>query len=216
MLFAYDAQHWLTFLSAAVLLNIAPGPDVAFILTHTARGGRKAGFAAMLGIWTGAFGHVLFAAIGLSALIVASATAYSAVKYAGAAYLVWLGIQALRSKGAFSVDADPLGRNAPATPLRRIFMQGALIDLLNPKVAIFFLAFLPQFVEPGAGATPWQLMLHGTLIIAVAAVIEPPLVLMGGAITKKLRNSESFCRWLDRSLGAFFLFLGAKLAASDR
>ena len=212
MLFAYDLHHWLTFFTAAILLNLAPGPDIGFILGHTVRGGRASGFAALLGIWTGAMGHVLFAAVGLSAIIVASATAYSMVKYAGAAYLLWLGVQALRSKGGFSVDASKVGQQS----WRRIYTQGVLIDLLNPKVAIFFLAFLPQFVSPGAGPVPLQLVLHGVLIIVVAAFIEPPLILMGERITTTLRDNRRFNTWLDRSLGGFFVFLGLRLAVSER
>ena len=216
MLFAYDLQHWLTFLTAAVLLNLTPGPDVAFILAHTARGGRRAGFAAMFGIWTGAMGHVLFAALGLSAVIMASATAFAVIKYAGAAYILWLGVQALRSKGEFSLAVNGRRPDQPPAPLRRIFAQGALIDLLNPKVAIFFLAFLPQFVEAGAGPMPMQLMLHGVLIIVVAGFVEPPLVLMGHAVTSGLRRNPGFCRWMDRGLGAFFVFIGLRLAVSER
>lgn len=212
MLFAYDLNHWLTFLTAATLLNLAPGPDVGFILAHTVRGGRAAGFAAMVGIWTGALGHVLFAAVGLSAIIVASAEAYAVVKYAGAAYLLWLGFQALRSKGGLSVETVQAG----APPLRKVFAQGVFIDLLNPKVAIFFLAFLPQFVEPGAGAVPMQLMLHGLLIIAVAACIEPFFVLAGSGLTRRLRSNRRFGLWMDRTLGGFFAYLGLRLALSER
>ncbi len=215
MPFAYDLQHWLTFFTAAVLLNLTPGPDIAFILTHTARGGRKAGFAAMFGIWSGAMGHVVFAAVGLSAVIMASATAFTVIKYAGAAYILWLGVQALRSRGEFSLAVNNGHSGAPA-PLRRIFAQGALIDLLNPKVAIFFLAFLPQFVVAGAGPLPLQLMLHGVLIIVVAGFVEPPLVLMGHAITRGLRRRPGFCRWMDRGLGAFFVFIGLRLAVAER
>ncbi|MGE4291735.1 MAG: LysE family translocator [Desulfovibrio sp.] len=212
MIFAYDLQHWLTFLTAALLLNLSPGPDIGFILAHTVRGGRVSGFAAMLGVWTGAFCHVLFAAAGLSALLAASATAFSVVKYLGAAYLLWLGIQALRSRGGFQVKAE---NGEPARP-GRVFLQGVLIDLFNPKVAIFFLAFLPQFTVPGAGSTPMQLLLHGSLIIVVAAFVEPFMVLMGDRVSTGLRQSPRFCRWMDRSLGGFFLLLGLRLAVSER
>lgn len=212
MPFTYDLHHWLTFFTAAALLNLAPGPDLGFILAHTVRRGRAGGFAAMFGIWTGAMGHVLFAALGLSAIIVASATAYSVVKYVGAAYLLWLGVQALRSRGGFHVDPAA----AEPAPLWRVFTQGVLIDLLNPKVAIFFLAFLPQFVEPGAGPVAWQLMLHGVLIIVVAAFIEPPFILLGDRIGGGLRTNRRVALWLDRSLGAFFVFLGLRLATSER
>lgn len=212
MLFAYDLHHWLTFFTAALLLNLAPGPDIGFILAHTVRGGRPSGFAAMLGVWTGALGHVFFAAVGLSAIIMASATAYSVVKYVGAAYLLWLGVQALLSKGGFTVET----RTARPQSLRRIYTQGVFIDLLNPKAAIFFLAFLPQFVVPDAGPVTWQLVLHGVLIIVVAGFVEPPLILMGDRITTTLRDNRRFGAWLDRSLGGFFVFLGLKLAASEQ
>lgn len=212
MLFAYDLHHWLTFLAAAFLLNITPGPDLGFILAHTIRGGRTCGFAAMIGVWTGAFCHVLFAAAGLSAILAASATAYTAVKYLGAAYLLWLGIQALRSRGSFSLDNTAGAAVSPG----KVFLQGAFIDLLNPKVAIFFLAFLPQFVVPGAGSAPLQLLFHGVLIILVAAFIEPFFVLLAHRVSTGLRQSPRFCTWMDRSLGGFFLLLGVRLATSER
>lgn len=209
-MFAYDLAHWASFLAAAVLLNLAPGPDMAFILGHTARSGKRAGIAAMLGIWTGALCHVLFAAAGLSAIIAESAAAFSFVKWIGVAYLTWLGIQALRSKGG-TLAPD----RVPEPPsVWHVFGQGVLVDLLNPKVAIFFLAFLPQFLVPGAGSAWAQLMLHGTLIIAVAALIEPPLVLLGDRLTARLRTDRRLARWLDRMLGAMLIGLGAKLAAT--
>lgn len=209
MLEVYGVQHWLTFFAAAFLLNASPGPDMGFILANTVRGGRKHGFAAMFGVWTGSLGHILFAAVGLSALLVASATAYATVKYVGAAYLVWLGIQALRSKGAFHME-----EGASSGSARRIFGQGVCINLLNPKVAVFFLAFLPQFVVPEAGPVPMQLALHGLLILLVAAFVEPPLIFIGERITDGLRRNPRVQQWFDRSLGAFFVFLGVRLAAS--
>lgn len=213
MSLAYDLTHWAAFLSAALVLNLAPGPDVAFILGHTVRGGKRYGVAAMLGIWSGAFCHVVFAVIGLSAILATSAFAFSIVKWGGVAYLVWLGVQALLSKGsAFTVDETVQGSRS----LRAVFLQGALIDILNPKVAIFFLAFLPQFVVEGAGPVWLQLLLHGILIIVVAAIVEPPLVLLGDRITRKLRSSNRLALWLDRTLGALFIGLAARLAFVQR
>jgi threonine/homoserine/homoserine lactone efflux protein len=212
MLFDYSWAHWAAFLTAAFLLNLSPGPDMAFILGQTARGGMKTGFSAMFGIWSGAFLHVVFAALGLSAILATSAVAFSAVKWAGTAYLIWLGIQALRSKGA--IHASPV--NVPARNLARVFQQGMLVAALNPKVAIFFLAFLPQFVEAGAGPVSAQLFLHGSLIIVAAAFVEPPLVVVGGRLTSYLNNNVRVSRWMDRGLGALFVGLGIKLATSDR
>ncbi len=207
-MFEYSILHWTTFLSAAVLLNLAPGPDIAFILGQTVRGGKRAGFAAMAGIWSGAFVHVLMAAVGLSAILATSAVAFSIVKWAGAAYLIWLGIQALRSGGG-SFISEQTSTNDNLGP---VFKQGVVIAVLNPKVAIFFLAFLPQFVVDGAGPVWAQLFLHGSLIIVVAAFVEPPLVMAGERLTKRLRNSPRFGLWMDRTLGAMFVALGIRLA----
>lgn len=211
-MFDYTLLHWTGFLMAAIVLNLAPGPDIAFILGQTVRGGRKSGFAAMAGIWTGAFGHVLMAAAGLSAILATSAVAFSMVKWAGAVYLIWLGIQAIRSGGGKFIAED-----VTTTPsLLPIYRQGVIVALLNPKVAIFFLAFLPQFVVAGAGPVWAQLFLHGVLIIVVAAFIEPPLVLAGEKLTAKLRNSPRFGLWLDRSLGTILIALGLRLAIEQR
>jgi len=211
-MFDYSLAHWFAFLSAAVLLNLSPGPDIAFILGHTMRGGKRAGFSALFGVWSGACLHVLMAALGLSAVLAASSVAFSAVKWIGAAYLVWLGIQALRAGGGNGLIKDA-GEKLPAA---KIYRQGILVSLLNPKVAIFFLAFLPQFVVEGAGPAWTQLMLHGGLIIVVAAFIEPPFVLLGGRLADALRHNQRIGLWLDRGLGALFLALGVRLALSSR
>ncbi len=211
-MFHYNLLHWTTFLTAIFLLNISPGPDMAFILGQTARSGRRSGFVAILGIWSGTFIHVLMAAAGLSVIIATSALAFSVVKWAGAAYLFWIGIQALRSHGGSVLMKDS---DAPARSLRGIYWQGMFVSALNPKVAVFFLAFLPQFVVEGAGPVSAQLFLHGTLIIIAAAFIEPPLVLAGAHITTMLRNNERIALWMDRSLGALFMALGIRLVVSD-
>jgi threonine/homoserine/homoserine lactone efflux protein len=210
--FDYSITHWATFFTAAILLNLSPGPDMAFILGQTAKRGVPSGFAAMFGIWSGAFVHVIFAAFGLSGILATSAIAFSAVKWIGAVYLIWLGIQALLSKGS----KIPTLYLASQKGRVKIFKQGALVAVLNPKVAVFFLAFLPQFVVAGAGPVGAQLFLHGSLIIVVAAFIEPPLILIGGKLTSCLSNNKTVSRWMDRGLGALFVGLGIKLATSDR
>ena len=211
-MFNYDLAHWSTFFLAAFLLNLSPGPDFAFILSHTVKGGKRAGTAAMLGIWTGAFGHVIFAALGLSAIIAASSTAFTIVKWVGVIYLVWLGIKAIRSDGGNLLIEKGTSKENFAT----IFRQGVLIDLFNPKVATFFLAFLPQFVVKGAGPVWAQLMLHGTLIIVAAAIVEPPLIFVGDKMTYRLRQSRSLRVWLDRTLGGVLIGLGLRLAVTER
>lgn len=209
-LVGYDVTHWIAFFAAAILLNIAPGPDIAFILGHTVKGGIKAGTSAMLGIWTGALGHVVLAVTGLSAILAASAVAFSIVKWLGVAYLLWIGFQAIRHAGGKFINDATEGNSSYS----RIYLQGILVDLLNPKVAIFFLAFLPQFVVTGAGPVWFQLLLHGVLIIAVAALIEPPLVLLGATLTTRLRNSQGLAKLLDRVLGVLLIGLAARLALS--
>ncbi len=210
-MFSYSLAHWVTFFTAVILLDLAPGPDMAFILSQTAKGGRRAGFSAMFGIWTGAFVHVLFAALGLSAILVTSAFVFSAVKLIGALYLIYLGIQSLRSKGGKIF----LDKHGSAKDLAKIYKQGILVAVLNPKVAVFFLAFLPQFVEKGAGPISAQLFLHGSLIIAVAGFIEPPLVIIGGKLTDYLSKNNTVSKWIDRGVGALFVWLGIRLAVTD-
>ena len=210
-MFDYSIAHWSTFLTAAILLNLSPGPDMAFILAQTARHGRRSGFAAMLGIWTGTCLHSLLAALGLSAILATSATAFLLVKWVGVIYLVWLGIQALRSEGY--IQASQTQELAGDTT---VYRQGILVSLLNPKVAIFFLAFLPQFVVEGAGPVSAQLFLHGILIIVTAIVIEPPLIIASARITNFMGNSANLTKWLDRLLGTLFIGLGVRLALSER
>ncbi len=205
---SYDLAHWLTFFAAAVVLNLSPGPDILFILGSTMRGGRRAGLAAMFGIWTGALGHVAMAALGLSALLVKSAVLFTIVKWLGALYLIWLGVKALAASDA----PLALPSAAPASAWA-IFRQGMLVNLLNPKVALFFLAFLPQFVEAGAGPVPLQLALHGVGIILVAMLIEPWLVIGGDRLLKTLRRRPQLGRWLERTVGGLLVFLGLRLAA---
>lgn len=204
----YDFSHWGAFLSMAILLNITPGPDIAFVLGNTLKSGKRYGFAAMLGLWVGALFHVSCAAIGLSALLYTSATMFLVVKWVGVAYLTWLGIQALvRKNGAFSINEPTKQRS-----ISEVFLQGVCIDILNPKVALFFLALLPQFVVDGAGPVPLQLAVHGILIIVVAALVEPPLILLSDQLATRMRTHPKAAIWTDRTLGIFFIGLATKLA----
>lgn len=210
-MFSYSLGHWSTFFVAAVLLNLSPGPDIAFILGQTLRGGRRGGFSALAGVWTGALCHVAMAALGLSALLASSAFAFSVVKWAGAAYLIWLGISAFRSTGETTGGKD-IDRTRAPVAFGRVFGQGVVVSLSNPKVAIFFLAFLPQFVVDGAGPVWAQLGLHGLLIIVVAAFIEPFVVLAGDALVTRLRSNGDVARWLERAFGSLMIALGLRLA----
>jgi len=215
-MFEYSLAHWATFLSAAFLLEIMPGPDMAFILGQTVRHGRGAGFVAMLGIWLGALIHIAMTVLGLAAVLASSPLAFVVIKWMGAGYLVWLGLRSLFARSAQTTD-DDTPTDVDTTPTRwAIFRQGVLVDLLNPKTALFFLAFIPQFVVPGAGPVAAQLLLHGLLLIAVAAVVEPAYILLTAAAARRLRVRARTARWLDRGLGAMFIGLGVRLAMIQR
>lgn len=209
-MFDYSLAHWLTFFTAAILLTLSPGPDIAFILAQTAKRGRQAGFLAMYGIWTGAFFHVFLAAFGLSAILATSAAAFTLVKFAGAGYLIWLGVQSFRSRGVLSESQLPAKSNG------NVFQQGMLVAALNPKTAMFFLSFLPQFVVTGAGPVSAQLFLHGSLVIAVAVFIEPPIILAGVKLTDKINSNPHIGVWLDRGLGSLFVGLGLRLITQEQ
>ena len=209
----YDLSHWLVFFAAALALNISPGPDIAYIVSNTVARGKQHGFAASFGVCSGSVVHVLAAAFGLSAILAASALAFSAVKWVGAAYLIYLGVKALLSAGSqFAVEANERSRRSAFS----IYRQGFMIDVLNPKVAVFFMAFLPQFANPALGHVPAQLVLHGTLVIAVALVVEAGIVLIAARFTEALRRNPRIGLWLDRALGTVLIGLGLRLALQQR
>lgn len=210
-MFDYTFVHWTTFVAAAVLLNLSPGPDIAFILSQTLRNGRKHGFSAMFGIWTGALLHIVMAGLGLSVILATSSFAFSIVKWVGAVYLMWLGIKLLRTQGDSFLSVE----RGSCEPILSVYWQGVLVSALNPKVAVFFLAFLPQFVVEGVGSPSSQLLLHGSLIIVVAAFVEPPIVILGSKLKSCLRKNPRVGLWLDRSLGVAFVGLGVRLATSS-
>lgn len=204
--------YWALFFSAALAINISPGPDLIYILSKTIAGGRKIGIMSSLGVCSGAFVHVFAAALGLSAILATSAVAFSIVKYVGAAYLIYLGVKALRSKGT---TFDNLGTSEKESTPWQAFRQGAMVDILNPKVAIFFMAFLPQFVRPELGHTSVQIMVLGSLVILVAIVVECSIVLAAAQTTNFFRENRRCSIWLDRVLGSVLIGLGVRLAMLD-
>ena len=204
-----SSSYWLLFLSATIAINITPGPDMIYILSKTIAQGRKIGIASSLGVCSGSLVHIFAAAFGLSAILATSAMAFGVVKYVGAAYLIYLGIQALRSKG-FSLDI-PVTKQ-PQSTFWKAYRQGLLIDILNPKVAIFFMAFLPQFVRPELGHAPAQILILGFLVNLVGMVVEFILVLTAAQTTFFFRNNSQFSTFLDRVLGSMLVGLGIRLA----
>ena len=205
-----DPTLLLTYLAACVVLILTPGPDLMFILGQTLAGGARRGWAAALGICCGALGHILLAALGVAALVAAEPALFAALKLAGAAYLLWLGVGALRD----AARGTPALR--PAAPARHVVMQGALTNLLNPKVALFFLAFLPQFVAPDRAPPAVQMLLLGPLLPLLALPVFAVVIAGAGRAAERLGRSARAGRWLNGIAGSIFLALGARLLLDRR
>jgi len=202
-----ETQTLLLFAAASLALIAVPGPSVLYIVTRSVAQGRRAGLVSMLGIETGALVHVTAAAVGVSALVASSATAFTVLKYAGAAYLVFLGVRKLLERPEAAEDA------ARRTD-RRLFWEGALVNALNPKTATFFLAFLPQFVDPGRGPVVLQVLALGCLFVLVAIASDGLWALVAGTASRRLRSIGS-SRALARVSGGVYLSLGAAAALAE-
>ena len=206
-----DLSTIALFSAAALALLVVPGPAVLYIVTRSIDQGRAAGLVSMLGIHVGSLVHVAAAAFGLSALLVSSATAFSVVKYLGAGYLVWLGIRRLRS------------RDEPERPdvrrrddLGRIFRQGIVVNVLNPKTALFFFAFLPQFVRPDDGSVTVQVLLLGLLFIGLGLLSDGLYAVAAAKAASWLRTNRRWPRIERRVSGGILITLGATAALAGR
>lgn len=208
------------FLTAAALVNLTPGPDMLFVAGSSAAQGRRAGVLAALGVGAGCLLHVALAAVGLSALLAASATAFTLVKWVGAAYLFWVGVSMLRVRARADVSASDTSAEAtPAQGSSRVFWQGAWTNALNPKVALFFLAFLPQFIVPGAPRQGLSFLALGLVFTVGGVVVNIVVALMTHRLRQGLSSrsgSARFGLWLQCAAGALFVGLGLKLAFSVR
>ena len=208
-----EVHTLVLFAAASLALTAVPGPAVLYIVARSVEGGRPAGFASVLGISIGGLVHTAFAAVGLSALLASSATAFAVVKWFGVAYLVWLGVQRI----FFARDEEEIAAAATSEPLSRVFWQGALVDTLNPKVALFFLAFLPQFVDPARGAAWAQILVLGLVFAAAGLCTDGIYALLSGTASDWLRRrneSRAFRRAQRYVSGGIYLALGAASAAS--
>jgi threonine/homoserine/homoserine lactone efflux protein len=206
-----DLHSLALFIGAGLLLNITPGPDLLYILGRSLSQGRAAGVVSALGIGAGCLFHVFAAALGLSALMLALPHAYDVVRYAGAAYLVFLGVKALASRqGALEVQA--LERVSPWG----IFRQGVLTNVLNPKVAVFFLAFLPQFADPARGPLAPQILLLGGIFDVNGTLVCIAFALAASHVGTWLKERLDVSRLLNRLTGGLFIALGLRLALLDR
>jgi threonine/homoserine/homoserine lactone efflux protein len=211
----FDMQTLLSFLAAAVVLVILPGPGTAWIVAQAFAGGVRRGLLAGLGLEVATLLHALAAGLGLSALLATSALAYEVVKYLGAAYLIWLGIKAWRGGGqAASPDAPVSEAPAPEASGRRVFLRSVLTGVLNPKVALFFLAFLPQFVHPERGWVWLQFIVLGALLAVVGFCNDVVLSLAVGRFRRRIAGGGG--RWVQRATGGLFIGLGLRLATQSR
>jgi len=226
-----DAQHLLLFIAAGILLNLTPGPDVLCIVSNALRKGTRAGVVAGLGVVAGCFLHVFAAALGVGALLAASATAFTVLKWVGAAYLLHVGVRLLLARSAPGVwnesAAEPQGAAAlrgshgsPPTceqtphPMWEAFRAGFLTNVLNPKVAIFFLAFVPQFIAPETGHKALAFLLLGTLFNVNSIAVNSAWAVAAGWMARSA-SVQRRMQWLDRAAGAMFVAFGVRLALAE-
>lgn len=203
----FDLATLLLFALAALALIAVPGPNMIYIVTRGISQGRGAAVASVLGVGTGTLAHIGAAAAGLSALLVSSTLAFDVVKYLGAAYLLYLGIRTIRGEGDARIE-HARGHD----PLWRIYRQGVVVNLLNPKTALFFLAFLPQFVDPARGGVAAQILVLGTILLLLGGAMDLLYALIAGALGGWLRRRPAFLRRQRYVTGSVYLLLGAAAA----
>ena len=207
-----NIEHFWVFALAALLLNLTPGNDMLYVAARSTSQGIKAGIISSLGIMAGCMVHILAAVIGLSAIIAQSALAFNIIKYLGAAYLVYLGIRSIISrKRTFEVK----NKMQPQS-YTRIFWQGVITNVLNPKVALFFLAFLPQFINVEIAHTALQILFLGTWFNIGGTLVNILVAILFGKIGKWLSQSPRFIQWQERITGAMLIALGIKVALSKK
>jgi threonine/homoserine/homoserine lactone efflux protein len=210
-----DPHHLILFIGAGILLNLTPGPDVLYIVTNSLRSGAKAGVVAALGINAGCFVHIFAAALGVSALLAASVTAFTVLKWIGAAYLVWIGAKLLFARAPKApADLKALAQAQLALPLSKVFSGGFLTNALNPKVAIFFLAFVPQFIAPDADHKALVFIALGTLFNANSVFINAGWAVAAAWLAGR-DAVQAGMNWLDRAAGVMFIGFGLKLAFTE-
>ena len=198
------------FLAAGILLNLTPGPDTVYILGRSVAQGREAGVASALGICVGSIFHTCAAALGLSAILATSAFAFGAIKMLGGAYLVFLGIKILLDRRKHL----SLPSNFRRQSIAAAFRQGVLTNILNPKVALFFLAFLPQFIDPASNTKVLAFVMLGLTFVTTGTIWCLVLAWFASAFSERLRTNETIGQWLNRTAGALFIFLGLRLATA--
>lgn len=212
-----DTPQLLMFMAAGWLLNLTPGPDVLYIVTHALRHGARAGIVAGLGVTAGCFVHIVAAALGVGALMAASATAFTALKWLGAAYLFYVGAKLLLSRAGAGPLAQVAAAGAASAPadLKQVFLGGFWTNVLNPKVALFFLAFVPQFIAPGAAHPTWAFLALGVLFNLNAIPVNSAWALAAAWASRRVAAVQRGMQGLDRAAGALFIGFGLKLALTE-
>ena len=204
----FDTHRFLLFFVAALLLAITPGPGIFYVLARSLAGGRREGILSSFGTFVGGLFHVLAAALGVSAILAASAVAFHTVKYAGAAYLFWLGIRMIRTRNAeMAVSASQ--------PSQGAFRQGILTEILNPKTALFFLSFIPQFIAPERSHVFLQFVVLGALSVLLNTAADLLVVVLAAPLERKLKSSARFRRGQRTASGLGMITLGAYVALAD-
>ena len=214
----FDSARFLLFLTAAVLLAIAPGPGMLYVLARSLAGGKREGVLSALGTFLGGVVHVFAAALGVSIILAKSAVAFSAVKYIGAAYLCLLGVRMIldsRKEKAYAPDVISNDGPRSAKPTRNPLWQGVATEVLNPKTALFFLSFIPQFVNRGGGHVFVQFLVLGTISVVMNTTADLIVIALAGPLGERIRSSATFRRRQRTVTGAIMIGLGTYLATSE-
>ena len=203
-------QFWI-FVVSGLLLNFTPGNDMLYVIARSSGGSERAGIVSALGIGAGCFVHMLAAVAGLSALVAQSAIAFEILKYTGAAYLVYLGLRSI-----FDRSSSTTRETSHTRSMSRIFWQGVLTNVLNPKVALFFLAFLPQFIDPSKGSLSLQILFLGTWFNVMGTLVNILVALVFGRLGARLSRIPKFMQWQQRFTGIVLMALGIRVAMTSK
>ena len=215
----FGITHFAFFVVAVFLLNVTPGPDTAYIVGRSVAQGRRAGLMSALGISAGCCVHSLACAFGLTALLAASATAFTVIKFVGAIYLIYLGMRLIFAKPAaqpVAVSGTPSRAAGAPKSLRQLFLQGFWTNVLNPKVVLFFVSFFPQFVTTGSEHKALAFLTLGAVFVVMSTVWNSFVAWIAGSVTQRFSGKPAVRKWLDRGVGSAFVGLGVKLATASR
>lgn len=206
-------HDFLLFAFASLMLNITPGNDMIFVATRSSNQGVKAGIISALGVMGGCLVHIFAAVVGLSAIIARSAMAFQLIKYAGAAYLIFLGLKSILHRKSSSF---PMNSELNRLSYRKIFWQGVVTNVLNPKVALFFLAFLTQFIDPEMAPPQWKILFLGVWFACSGTVVNLLVAIIFGKMGNRLTRSKRFLKWQEKLTGVVLIGLGIKVALTSK